>query len=116
MRRTFWIGTEFDGISKLISFEKNEFLKVKNESNHFRSANAILQDKNSDLWLSSDNGLVQFKNQKVFNSFSLEDGLQNKEFNINAALLASNGVMYFGGTEGFNYFKPNEISVQYCNS
>ena len=105
----YWIGNELGGISKLLDFKKNSVQKVANYSTYFRSANAILEDKNNNLWLSTNNGIVLLKNEKDFVHFSMEDGLQNKEFNVGASLVAKNGTMYFGGTEGFNYFDPNNI-------
>ncbi|MBY0427294.1 MAG: response regulator, partial [Cytophagales bacterium] len=104
-----WIGTEYDGIVQLVDFEKNEFLKFPNPSNQFRASNSLLKDKQGNIWMSTDNGIFQFTPQKQFNHFSLEDGLQNKEFNINASMVSIKGDMYLGGTEGFNYFKPDAI-------
>jgi signal transduction histidine kinase/ligand-binding sensor domain-containing protein/CheY-like chemotaxis protein len=106
---TYWIGTEFGGISKLINFESNNFQSFHEYRSYFHSLNSFLEDSHNNLWLGTDNGLVLFSNKKTFSAFTLEDGVQNKEFNIGAALLASDSTMYFGGTEGFNYFKPSNI-------
>ncbi|WP_018343891.1 two-component regulator propeller domain-containing protein [Cytophaga aurantiaca] len=106
---TYWIGTEFGGISKLIDFESNIFESYPAYRSYFHSLNSFLEDTDNNLWLATDNGLVLFTNKKTFSVFTFEDGVQNKEFNIGASLLASDSTMYFGGTEGFNYFKPNNI-------
>ncbi len=93
----------------MLDFKKNSVQKVVDYTPYFHSANAILEDKNNNLWLSTNNGIVLFKNEKDFVHFGIDDGLQNKEFNVGASLVAKNGTMYFGGTEGFNYFDPSKI-------
>jgi ligand-binding sensor domain-containing protein len=65
---------------------------------------------NNCLWISSNNGLSKFDiKNKTFRNFHLSDGLQSNEFNSNAFFKATNGWLYFGGINGFNYFDPNKI-------
>lgn len=70
----------------------------------------ILEDRNAQLWLSTNKGLSKFdsKSQTVVN-FTEKDGLMSDEFNTGAFYKASNGEMYFGGIFGFNYFFPESL-------
>ena len=37
------------------------------------------------------------------------DGLQANEYNLHSSLQTSNGLMYFGGINGYNAFKSDDI-------
>lgn len=107
----YWVGTEFGGLARLIDFEKNKVEVMSQIDPLFRSVNGILEDKTKNLWLATDNGIVQFKNKREFVPFTVEDGIQNKEFNVAAALGLKSGTLLMGGPEGFNYFQP--AGIQY---
>ncbi|RJP46583.1 MAG: GAF domain-containing protein, partial [Anaerolineaceae bacterium] len=72
----------------------------------------ILEDDAGDLWLSTNNGLSRFDPVKnEFRNFVVSDGLQGNEFNLSAyAYSSSRGEMYFGGSNGFNAFRPLNIA------
>jgi signal transduction histidine kinase/CheY-like chemotaxis protein/ligand-binding sensor domain-containing protein len=62
------------------------------------------------LWCGTSRGLLHYKiPTKSYHFYTLEDGLQSNEFNISAALISSNGHMYFGGINGFNRFEPDQL-------
>ena len=46
----------------------------------------------------------------VIENYSNYDGLQAFEFNTGAYFRDQNGVLYFGGLEGLNWFNPNQLS------
>lgn len=61
-------------------------------------------------WISSNNGLSRFDPAKeTFTSFSTDDGLQSKEFNGRAHFRSAGGRLYFGGVNGFNHFRPQQV-------
>lgn len=74
----------------------------------------IVPGEKGDLWLSSYNGLMQFKScisdewpcapNIVY--FDGNDGLQGKEFDAESFALLDSGEIYFAGTSGINVFKP----------
>ena len=70
----------------------------------------ILEDRNKNLWLSTNKGLSRFdpETESVVN-FTEKDGLMSDEFNIGAFLKADNGEIYFGGIFGFNHFFPESL-------
>jgi len=69
--------------------------------------NSILFDARGNLWIGSNRGIFKFnaKNNQI-HLFNVSDGLQGNAFSENAACIGSNGLMYFGGINGFNVFDP----------
>ncbi len=113
-QNTLYVGTLGGGLNKVT-------LDPRKESGYFAEAfrvadgapsddiESILVDRNGDLWLGS-RGLSQFnpKTKKITN-FDVNDGLQSNSFKIGAAAKGNNGILYFGGTNGINYFLPDSI-------
>ena len=84
---------------------------------HRIKVDAPSQDFNSivvnqgDLWLSSNKGIIRCAvggEAQVFNRY---DGLTSDQFLPNSGLMASDGRIYFGTTQGFNAFYPYQIKV-----
>jgi signal transduction histidine kinase len=74
---------------------------------------SILQDDTGVLWISTTNGISRFDlEQKIFTSFTHFDGLQGNNFNRNSSLKAANGILFFGGANGWNAFNPATIKKQ----
>jgi len=73
------------------------------------SVYGILRDGN-DFWLSTNRGLSCFniRNNRIEN-FGLKNYIQSNEFNEGAYCKTSDGTFYFGGVNGFNYFKPSSL-------
>jgi ligand-binding sensor domain-containing protein/signal transduction histidine kinase/CheY-like chemotaxis protein/AraC-like DNA-binding protein len=72
----------------------------------------IEEDSKGNLWISGSNGLTKLNpatQQTV--KYNTADGLQGQEFEANASLKTHNGVMYFGGINGFNQFNPLTIEA-----
>jgi len=106
-----WVGTYGGG---LIRFDPTAEVftqyKVKDglPSNVIKG---ILEDESANLWISTNKGLCKFDPiSKVFSSYTTENGLQGDEFRYESCLKSSTGKMYFGGTNGFNIFRPEEIA------
>lgn len=76
----------------------------------------ILEDNKGRIWSSTANGLSRITLTPLkdtytfrFENFDETDGLQGREFNMNAALKTSKGELIFGGGHGFNIFDPLSI-------
>jgi len=105
-----WIGLEGGG---LMSFDPET-----NESKTFTSidglpndaVHCIIEDYQENFWISTNKGISRF-NRKTssFRNYDINDGLQSNQLSYGAGLLASNGQIYFGGVNGFNYFYPDSI-------
>ena len=67
-------------------------------------------DGKGHLWVSGDRGITRFdpvaKKGKIYTA---ADGLQGSEFNVGAAYRSRDGMLFFGGTQGFNTLRPDSI-------
>ncbi|MBO0938050.1 histidine kinase [Fibrella sp. HMF5335] len=67
----------------------------------------VLPDKNNNLWMSTNRGISRFDlDTHHFKNFDLSDGLQGLEFNGNALLKTRDGLLLFGGVNGYNSCRP----------
>lgn len=71
----------------------------------------ILEDNQGNLWLSTENGVAKFSPRTgTSKNFTTGDGLQAKEFRPGSFCKGKDGMMYFGGNNGFNAFYPDSIN------
>ena len=70
----------------------------------------IVIDDAGFIWISNGNGLSQLdpKSERFLN-FTYRDGLQGSEFASGSCGKGSDGVIYFGGMDGYNYFYPTQL-------
>ncbi len=88
---------------KLVSFTSTDGLPSS-------SIQSIQQDKNGTLWLSTTNGIASFDTAtKKSRNYTMDDGLQGKEFKAGCSYVNSDGNIFFGGTNGFNYVDPENL-------
>lgn len=107
-----WLGTSGGGLNKFNHVSKS----FKNFSLDQGLTSAvvygILEDNNKNLWLSTDDGVFLFNpHSEKFTQFGIEDGIQSLEFSGGAYYRDKNGIMYFGGINGLNYFNPDSIKI-----
>lgn len=74
----------------------------------------ILKDSLDNFWMSSNYGIIKFnpllkENDITFKNYGIKDGLLNTEYNMGAAFVSKSGTMYFGGSKGYNVFRPSMI-------
>ncbi|HWB94176.1 MAG TPA: two-component regulator propeller domain-containing protein [Puia sp.] len=81
----------------------------------------ILEDSMHRIWISTPNGLSRITTYGGSSHSSLhircrnfreQDGLQGREFNERSGLATSDGYFLFGGPNGFNIFRPEEIAPE----
>ncbi len=106
----FWVGTSGGGLNRLErstgTFERYTD-KLGLPSNIVQG---IQEDAQGYLWLSTSNGLSKFDPPGVvFRNYDTGDGLQGGEFLYGAHHQNAEGMIYFGGVNGFNAFHPEEI-------
>ncbi|MFL1012933.1 two-component regulator propeller domain-containing protein [Flavisericum labens] len=109
--QTLWVGTFGAGLKKFDI--ANNTIKVYTEKDGLPNqvVYGILPDNDKNLWFSTNNGLCRFKPvDEDFEVFSVDDGLQDTEFNTGAYFKDSKGTLYFGGLEGLNWFSPEKIT------
>ncbi len=106
-----WIGTSGGGLNRM------DLLTGKFRSYSIKDGlpnnvvYGILTDEAGNLWISTNKGLSCYNiNTQTFRNFDYKDGLQSNEFNRGAYCKTTDGWLFFGGVNGFNYFYPKEIS------
>ncbi|MEP2023910.1 MAG: two-component regulator propeller domain-containing protein [Reichenbachiella sp.] len=104
-----WVGT-FSGLDRLDS-KKEEFTKIgKKQGLPNEVIYGIEQDEKKNLWLSSNRGLSKYDPiSGDVQNYRKADGLQGMEFFKNSSYTLSSGEMLFGGVDGFNRFRPDQI-------
>ncbi len=76
----------------------------------------ILEDNQGNLWLSTNKGLSKFINainlpaKPQFRNYTFEDGLQSNGFIKRSCYRNNEGMLYFGGLNGFNVFDPSKLT------
>lgn len=104
-----WIGTNI-GLSKFDLNEKKftSYTTAEGLTNNF--INSILLDDNNDIWISTNKGLNKYDVKKdIIVNYTKMDGLYGYQFNLNSSLKLKDGIMIFGSTEGFTYFKVDDL-------
>lgn len=108
----YYIGSYSNGMLAF-SPDTKTFKTSKREDSFGMMIYAILPDNNGFLWASTSKGVMKYDLQtKETRMYDVTDGLQGSEFTPNAFLRSSNGYVFFGGFNGFNYFKPKEIKLE----
>jgi ligand-binding sensor domain-containing protein/signal transduction histidine kinase/DNA-binding response OmpR family regulator len=107
-----WIGTAGGGLT-YYDIKKNNFITYSEE---LGLANGmiykILEDDAGKLWLTTNSGVSSFdKRSKRFKNYSYHNGVQRSPFVLGAGLKLPDGRLFFGGTEGFNYFNPSQLNA-----
>ncbi|HEU4470910.1 MAG TPA: two-component regulator propeller domain-containing protein [Flavisolibacter sp.] len=86
---------------KPLSFERKKAIPAE------QFIYCMKQDGEGIVWLGTDNGIYRYDPLKdEATKFDASDGVQSQAFNSDAAFLKSDGTMYMGGKNGFNYFRP----------
>jgi ligand-binding sensor domain-containing protein len=110
---SIWIGTYGNGLAKCTIDDNGQLICTNYTQENGLSNNVIYgiqEDENGNIWLSTDNGLSMFNPiNSQFKNFIKQDGLLNNQFYWSASHKSYDGELYFGGTEGLNYFKPENI-------
>ncbi len=88
---------------KIIQFITSDGLPSK-------TINGILEDDQGFLWFSTGGGLSRFDPRtRIFRNFTNNDGIQSREFNDRAFHKGKSGNFFFGGINGFNMFRPEDV-------
>jgi len=111
-----WIGTNGSGLNAFDT-AKNKFYEYTTEVGLANNViYGILPDEEQNLWLSSNKGITKFTPSASLDmapeiiNYANYDGLAT-EFNTGAYHIDHRGNLYFGGLDGFYWFKPKELQV-----
>ncbi|MCP3982342.1 MAG: PAS domain S-box protein [bacterium] len=115
---TLWIGTQGGGLNRLIAVdERSATLRVERFTERSGLPNddvyGILSDADGCLWMSTNNGLARLDpGTGEVKAFDETHGLQSRSFNFGAHHRGASGRLYFGGPNGFNAFRPDELPTR----
>lgn len=71
---------------------------------------ASIEDDKGNIWVSTNQGVtVIYTDSGKIQNFTKNDGLQGNQFNNGSSTRLSNGMILFGGTNGWNAFFPDNI-------
>lgn len=110
-QKLLWIGT-LNGLSSYDQQAGNWKSYTTRDGLVSNTIASILPGGPGALWVSTYNGLSYFTpDRDDSRSFFQIDGLSHNEFNRFSALKANDGHYYFGGVNGINAFKENELLI-----
>lgn len=114
-KQNLWIGTR-EGLCRY-NFDTDQF-ETFNEKHGLpdNSIISLVEDDLGAIWIGTAYNLTRMyfnansKTERLSLAvFNEADGLQAGEFNVNSAYKTFDGELYFGGTKGVNYFKPQNL-------
>ena len=74
---------------------------------------AVYADRRGHLWLSSDNGIMQFDPLRLTTrTYTVQEGITHNEFNRIAHYQDAQGRLYFGGLNGVTTFDPRDFDAE----
>lgn len=105
-----WMGTYGGGLVKFFKRE-GQFKNYTQDNGLPNNVVYGIEEDSGHLWLSSNAGITKFdpQTEQVIANFDVDDGLQADEFNRGSHFKLSDGSILFGGINGFNVFKPDEV-------
>ncbi len=112
-----WFGTQDNGLffwSYDSIAQGSILLDRRGASSQFRNDTiyGIQIDSEGSLWMPTQRGLIKTDSKGNFQwRFGPGDGLQGEDFRWGAAYRASDGAMYLGGSNGFNRFYPERVTI-----
>jgi ligand-binding sensor domain-containing protein/signal transduction histidine kinase len=108
-RKNIWIATSA-GLSKFIR-TRNAFKTYSTQHGlPTEQIKSIIEDDKGFLWIGTTKGISKFNPDKEsFINYDKSDGLQNGEFSRYGVYKTRQGELLFGGTHGFNAFRPESI-------
>ena len=105
---TLWVGG-FDGLYRF-NRQNGTFTRyTENQGLPSSTIRCIREDGVGRLWLSTQKGISRFDPQnETFRNYDVSDGLQSNEFS-DGCYQGPDGEMFFGGSNGFNAFFPENV-------
>lgn len=118
---TIWIGTAA-GLN-YYDKERDSFVRItSSEKLATDEIHSIISDNNNYLWVAGSKGLAKLLPDYKMDShmpdiediiyYNRNDGLISYEFFVNSAEKDEEGILYFGGNNGIDFFNPASIKDQ----
>lgn len=112
-----WFGTKDHGIYRWeSSSQKSGTFEITHIGERtileYSTIYGIFFDISGNLWSATQNGVVKANsNGMPIKRFTRADGLQGDDFSFGASFTSKEGLIYFGGINGYNRFDPTAIDI-----
>ncbi|MDX1910505.1 MAG: two-component regulator propeller domain-containing protein [Saprospiraceae bacterium] len=108
-----WLGTRGGGLNRLDLYKQTfSFLIESPNGLPDNVVYGVLADQQGNLWCSTNRGVCRYNPaQSTFVTYREPDGLLSTEFNTNAYLRTRDGRLWFGGVNGLNVLRPENITT-----
>lgn len=107
-----WIATQGGGIN-IYDPVSNKFAYIgESQGLSGNDVMGVIKVYNNQWWISTGKGLshlTMHDDACQFSNYSSTDGLQSDVFLVNSFFKSDNGMLFFGGENGFTAFYPDEI-------
>ncbi|MBS2098700.1 two-component regulator propeller domain-containing protein [Carboxylicivirga linearis] len=111
-KSNIWVSTEKGGLDQ-VSSDLNKIQAYKQTDGLVNnSISSVAESPEGVLWVATLKGLSRFDvEHKVFQSYSLSDGLPGLAFNPNAVMnsISEDGQLWFGNEKGLVHFQPDSL-------
>ncbi|MEM1439592.1 MAG: two-component regulator propeller domain-containing protein [Pseudomonadota bacterium] len=113
---TVWVGTRGGGLDRVVGQTRTpEAITFANLSEVDGLGNDTIYGvefaSGGWLWLSTNYGITQYHPESgEMRKLHRRDGLQGEEFNFGSHYRSESGELFFGGTNGYNAFFPEQIA------
>jgi len=108
--KNIWVGTN-NGLNKF-NYETEKFVRYSTglKNKHIAS---ILSDKHNNIWVSTGTNLAML-NQATsrFINYDQNNGIMSNEFYDRLSCTDSIGNLFFGGSDGYDYFNPDSLKAE----
>lgn len=112
-RGRIWIGTQDDGFY-IFDPSTTQFIHYGSQTElPALYVTGFVEDHKGMVWASTTNGLVQINPDTMsMTLYNKSHGLVGNNFNREANFIDADGTIYFGGTDGFSAFHPDNLQLE----
>ncbi|MGL1888859.1 MAG: ATP-binding protein [Reichenbachiella sp.] len=105
-----WIGTNGAGLMSMDLITKKIIYHQHIKNLEGLVVYAMQESNDHVLWMGTNDGIVSYNPETgKSEKYGIPNGLQGKQFNMNASFKNAEGVLYFGGPKGLNFFDPSKL-------
>ncbi|HVW60081.1 MAG TPA: two-component regulator propeller domain-containing protein, partial [Puia sp.] len=107
-----WIGTYGGGLS-VFDKKSGQFTSFSEKDGlQNTSIYQVVEDARGRIWVSTNSGLSSYDaGARTFRNYTHYNGLQDNNFTRGAGIRSTDGELFFGGLQGFNYFNPADLTT-----
>lgn len=106
----YWVGTYGGGLNMVDKRTRKVSYFLNPEGKGSNAINMLMPDRDSVLWMGTNNGLVRFSTKaRTFQNFGIAEGMPASEFNMYSRFKNDEGEIFMGTIEGMFSFHPDSI-------